>query len=93
MDQLHKETSDKIRYLEDHGFPSRRKVGMRIKGGMEHDEDMKRYFEEYELVDPLQPRDAFYGGRTNAAKLLHVCQEGEELGKKHAFIKKPLLDD
>ena len=46
---------------------------------MEHDEAMKRYFEEHELVDPLQPRDAFYGGRTNAAKLLHECQEGEEI--------------
>ena len=46
---------------------------------MEHDEDMRRYFEEYEIVDPLQPRDAFYGGRTNAAKLLHECQDDEEI--------------
>ena len=46
---------------------------------MEHDEGMKRYFEEYELVDPLHPRDAFYGGRTNAAKLHHVCEEDEEI--------------
>ena len=46
---------------------------------MEHNEDMRRYFEEYELVDPLQPRDAFYGGRTNAAKLFHECQDDEEI--------------
>ena len=28
---------------------------------------------------PLQPRDAFYGGRTNAAKLLHECQGDEKI--------------
>ena len=79
MDQLHKETSDKIRYLKDQGFQVVEKWECELREEMEHDEDMKRYFEEYELVDPLQPRDAFYGGRTNAAKLLHECQEGEEI--------------
>ena len=63
MDQLHKETSDKIRYLEDHGFQVVEKWECELREEMEHDEDMKRYFEEYELVDPLQPRDAFYGER------------------------------
>ena len=79
MDQLHKETSDKIRYLEDQGFQVVEKWECELREEMECDEDMKRYFEEHELVDPLQPRDAFYGGRTNAAKLLHECQEGEEI--------------
>ena len=41
---------------------------------MKEDEDLKRYIDEHELVDPLQPREAFYGGRTNAAKLYHECQ-------------------
>ena len=46
---------------------------------MKHNEEMRRYFEEYELVDPLQPRDAFYGGRTNAARLFYECQDDEEI--------------
>ena len=46
---------------------------------MEQDEDMAAYFEEYDIVDPLQPRNAFYGGRTNAAKLFHECQDDEEI--------------
>ena len=46
---------------------------------MEHDEEMHRYFEEYELVDPLQARDAFYGGRTNATTLFYECQDDEEI--------------
>ena len=43
------------------------------------DEEMKRFFDEYEIVDPLQPRDAFYGGRTNATKLFHECQGDEKI--------------
>ena len=50
-----------------------------LREEMEKDEEMKRHFEEYEIVDPLQPRDAFYGGRTNAAKLFHECQDNEKI--------------
>ena len=34
----------------------------------------------YTVVEPLEPRDAFYGGRKNATKLLHECQ-GEQRGR------------
>ena len=30
-----------------------------------------------EIVEPLNPRDAFYGGRTNATKLLHNFKDNE----------------
>ena len=79
MQQLHEETLEKICYLKDAGFQVVEMCECELTKEIEHDEDMKRYFEEHELVDPLQPRDAFYGGRTNAAKLLHECQEGEEI--------------
>ena len=32
---------------------------------------------EQEIVEPLNPRDAFYGGRTNATKLLYNFKENE----------------
>ncbi len=32
-----------------------------------------------EVVAPLNPRDAFYGGRTNATKLIYNCKENEKL--------------
>ena len=79
MQQLHEDTLEKICYLKDEGFHVVEKRECDLMKEMEHDEDMKRYFEEHELVNPLQPRDAFYGGRTNAAKLLHECQEDEEI--------------
>ena len=42
-----------------------------LKKKLDEDVEMRRHFEEHNLVDPLQPRDAFFGGRTNAAKLFH----------------------
>ena len=32
---------------------------------------------DQEIVEPLNPRDSFYGGRTNAAKLLYKFKENE----------------
>ena len=79
MEQLFEDTFEKVKYLKDQGFKVIEMWECDLVKEMEHDEDMRRYFEEYELVDPLQPRDAFYGGRTNAAKLLYECQDDEEI--------------
>ena len=77
MQQLYVDTFKKVKHLRDQGFQVVQKWECDLLKEMEHDEDMKHYFEEYEIVDPLQPRDAFYGGRTNAAKLFHECQDDE----------------
>lgn len=37
----------------------------------EKDEDLRHFLEKHELVDRLDPRDGFFGGRTNAIKLYH----------------------
>ena len=79
MQQLFEDTLEKVCHLKDQGFQVVEMWERDLVKEMEHDEDMRRYFEEYEIVDPLQPRDAFYGGRTNAAKLLHECQDDEEI--------------
>ena len=79
MQQLREDTSKKTSYLKGMGFHVVEMWECELMKELERDEDMRRYFEEHELVDPLQPRDAFYGGRTNAAKLLHECQEGEKI--------------
>ena len=79
MKQLYEDTFEKVCRLKDRGFQVVEKWECDLVKEMEHDEDMRRYFEEYDLVDPLQPRDAFYGGRTNAAKLFHECQDDEEI--------------
>jgi hypothetical protein len=65
-------TLEKATYLKDHGF------NMIIRE-LERDEEMKEYFEQYEMTDPLEPRHALFGGRTNAARLYHHCEEDEKI--------------
>ena len=79
MGQLYEDTGSKIKYLKNCGFEVEQMWECELRKEMEKDEEMKRHFEEYEIVDPLQPRDAFYGGRTNAAKLFHECQGNEKI--------------
>ena len=74
MEQLYNDTMKKVSYLKDHGFRVVQKWGCELKKELEEDEEMRQLFQEYEIIDPLQPRDAFYGGRTNATKLFHQCQ-------------------
>ena len=79
MQQLYQNTMTKVRHLKDQGFEGKQKWECKLVKEMEQDEEMRRYFEEYDLVDPLQPRDAFYGGRTNATRLFYQCQDDEEI--------------
>ena len=79
MEQLYKDTLKKVNYLESHGFVVVQKWQCELEKELKEDEEMKQFFDEYEIVDPLQPRDAFYGGRTNAAKLFHECQGNEKI--------------
>ena len=79
MDQLYKDTRRKVKYLKEYGFEVVQKWGCEYAKEMKEDEEMKQFMEDHELVDPLQPRDAFYGGRTNAAKLFHQCQGNEKI--------------
>ena len=79
MEQLYKDTVRKVNYLKDRGLEVEQKWGCELKKEMEEDEEMKQFFDQYEIIDPLQPRDAFYGGRTNATKLFHECQGNEKI--------------
>ena len=79
MEQRYSNTLKKVNYLESHGFVVVQKWECELKKELKEDEEMKRFFDEYEIVDPLQPRDAFYGGRTNATKLFHECQGDEKI--------------
>ncbi len=40
---------------------------------------LKEKLAAMDVVDPLDARDAFFGGRTNAIKLHHKCENGDRL--------------
>ena len=71
MEQLYKDTMRKVKYLKECGFEVEQKCGCELAKELDEDEEMKQFFEEHEIVDPLQPREAFCGGRTNAVKLFY----------------------
>jgi ribosomal protein S20 len=45
------------------------------------DKEIKKFEKTWnrEVITPLNPRDAFYGGRTNAIKLLYTCRKSHKI--------------
>ena len=72
-------TRQKTLYLKERGFNVVQVWECDIKRELEQNEEMRRCFDNYNLADPLEPRDAFIGGCTNAAKLFHGCEEDEKI--------------
>ena len=79
MEELYMNTKKKVKFLKDQGFRVVEKWGCELEKELEDDEEMKQFFDQNKIIDPLQPRNAFYGGRTNAAKLAHKCQGNEKI--------------
>ena len=53
MEQLYKDTIRKVKYLKECGFEVEQKWGCELAKEMEEDEELKQFFEEYEIIDPL----------------------------------------
>ena len=79
MGELYQDTKTKVKYLKDQGFEVVEKWGCAFMKELKQNEEMKQFMKDHGFVDPLQPRDAFFGGRTNASKLLHECQGDEKI--------------
>jgi hypothetical protein len=47
---------------------------------LEEDEDVMDFISKYEQIEPVKPRDAFYGGRTESFTL-HLEAKDDEKGK------------
>lgn len=45
----------------------------------EQDQNVKTFLQTWQPCLPLNPRHAFFGGRTNAISLYHKVEEGEEI--------------
>ncbi len=79
MQNLYEDTVRKVCYLKEQGLNIVEMWECDLKKELEEDERMRCYFEGHDLVDPLEPRDAFFGGRTNAAKLFYECKDQEKI--------------
>lgn len=70
MGDLYQRTLEKRRYLESLGYTYLQMWESDFDRAVESAEEMKSFIENLEMISPLEPRDAFYGGRTEAFKLL-----------------------
>ena len=41
--------------------------------------ELRQFLDGLEIAEPLRPREAFFGGRTNAVKLHHEVASGEKI--------------
>ena len=77
MDELWRATLVKEAALRNHGYNV--EIMWECEWDMlcEHDPTVKQFLRDFSLVEPLQPRHAFFGGRTGAIALHAVASEEE----------------
>ncbi|XP_062618140.1 uncharacterized protein LOC134279744 [Saccostrea cucullata] len=73
--ELHKETLRRSLALEDMGYNVRSIWEHNFDQQVQRDASLQHFVRDLDIPDPLNPRDALYGGRTNATRL--YCEEGD----------------
>ena len=50
-----------------------------INNKLQSDKNLKEFSKQIEYRDPISPREALFGGRTNAIKLFYNCNDHERI--------------
>ncbi|KAJ8019801.1 putative DNA polymerase [Holothuria leucospilota] len=77
MEEAFHNTMFRADYLRQKGFQVHEIWECEYETQVKSNPKMKAFVDAIEIRQPLQPRDAFFGGRTNAVKLHHVIGPGE----------------
>ena len=80
VDEVYEATLKKAAILRDAGYNVVEMWGCDFAKQKETDPELAEFLENFEFVPPLEPRDAFFGGRTGAATLYSKAGEDEEIG-------------
>jgi hypothetical protein len=81
MEDLYQTTCQRRLKLEQQGYQVVEMWEHEYEHRLKTDPEFKHIVDSYQLMDPLNPRDSLYGGRTNATCLLYEADEekGEEI--------------
>lgn len=75
MGTLNKQTVEKRKMIRSAGYKHACIYECQLKNNKDYQKFIKKY--KKEVTEPLNPRDAFLGGRTNATKLLYDFKANE----------------
>ena len=81
IQELYEATQQKHRLLRQHGYNLQIMWECDWDREVKSNQDLKQFLASYEMVDTLNPRNAFFGGRTNSVRLHHAANEdqGEQI--------------
>lgn len=79
MSELHARIIEKKRFIEDNGYTYVCKWECDFKHDMAYNANMKQCVDSLEIVSPLEPREAFFGGRTETFTLYEKASENKEI--------------
>lgn len=79
MRDVRQQTRAKIQHLTALGYRVKEMWECEWQRIIQSDNHLKEFVETLDIVTPLNPREAFFGGRTNAIKLHHKVEENEQI--------------
>ena len=79
MQNVYETTQDKVQQLTEQGYKVIQMWGCEWKHLKETQPEIDSFVQGLDFIPPLQPRDAFCGGRTNAVKLYHHITPGQKI--------------
>ena len=77
LQEVYEATLAKHHRLREHGYHLVIKWEHEWNHEVKTNKELQQFLSTYECVEPLNPRNAFFGGRTNAVKLHHEIKEDE----------------
>ena len=79
MAQRYSQTMEKVRVLEEAGYEVIIKWDHEFRAELRNNEALADFVKGLDIEERLNPRDAFFGGRTNAVKLYRKTEESEKI--------------
>ena len=79
MGELYEKTLQRRQYLNEQGYTVVEMWECQLKKQLAENEEMREHFDNQNITEPLEPRHALFGGRTNATRLFHKAEEGEKI--------------
>lgn len=79
MKELRENTRVQTECLRKKGYTVIEKWECEFRAEIEKNKDLAKFYESYRVHESLQPRDSFFGGRTNATRLFFQSNEKEKI--------------